>query len=72
MGRSLHLGWSQSIIYGFFGHTYGVSLDTKVLGVKHGAFTLNEDGGERFFTMPMEDVECKGRYQKECQGVFRK
>jgi len=46
-----------TIIYGFFQHTYGlVSLDNKVTGVKHVAFTLNADGNYPFFTMLMEHV----------------
>ena len=47
-----------TIIYGFFQPTYGlVSLDNKVTGIKHGAFTLNADGDYPFFTMPMEHVQ---------------
>jgi hypothetical protein len=50
-----------TIIYGFTGpHTYGiVSLDNKVTGIKHGAFTLKPDGDYPFFTMPLSDVEKK-------------
>lgn len=48
-----------TVIYSFFGHYGGgmANSDTRLTGIKHGAFTLKEDGGYPFFTMPMRDVE---------------
>lgn len=47
-----------TVIYSCIEPGYGVAnLDTRVSGIKHGSFTLKEDGGYPFFTMPMRDVE---------------
>ena len=64
-----------SIIYGFFRHTYGVVSTPKSWARSMVTFTLNKDGGEPFFTMPMTDVRKivqESEVPNQCQMNLRK